>query len=65
MQAAIKTREIELREKSQEMTDEEAMKIIQKMAKQRKDSIEQYAQGTVVNLLRMHGCAGNCILLVQ
>eukprot|EP00775_Hariotina_reticulata_P007113 gene7113-7327_t len=45
LNAAIKQREIELRESSKQVTDGEVLSVIQKMAKQRKDSIEQYTAG--------------------
>lgn len=45
LSAAIKQREIELREKGQEVSDAEVLSVIQKMAKQRRDSIDQYKAG--------------------
>ncbi|GAX76662.1 hypothetical protein CEUSTIGMA_g4108.t1 [Chlamydomonas eustigma] len=45
LQAAIKTREIELRESSKVVTDDDVIKVIQKLSKQRQDSIESYKQG--------------------
>lgn len=45
LQAAIKQREIELREAGGAVSDEEVIKVIGKMVKQRKDSIEQYKAG--------------------
>lgn len=40
LQAAVKNKEIDLRPK--EITDEDILSVIKKMAKQRKDSIEQF-----------------------
>lgn len=41
----IKQREIELRETSMPLTDDEIIKVIQKLAKQRKESIDAYKAG--------------------
>ncbi|EFJ43285.1 hypothetical protein VOLCADRAFT_96509 [Volvox carteri f. nagariensis] len=45
LNAAIKQREIELREGGGPMNDQEVIKVIQKLVKQRKDSIESYRAG--------------------
>eukprot|EP00877_Chromochloris_zofingiensis_P001982 jgi/Chrzof1/11785/Cz06g10020.t1 len=45
LNAAIKQREIELRESSSDLTDAEIIKVLQKLAKQRKDSIDSYKAG--------------------
>eukprot|EP00879_Flechtneria_rotunda_P006101 GHRR01006414.1.p1 GENE.GHRR01006414.1~~GHRR01006414.1.p1 ORF type:complete len:198 (+),score=67.38 GHRR01006414.1:105-698(+) len=45
LNAAIKQREIELREKGQQVSDTDVLGVIQKLAKQRTDSIEQYKAG--------------------
>eukprot|EP00878_Enallax_costatus_P015615 GHUV01016357.1.p1 GENE.GHUV01016357.1~~GHUV01016357.1.p1 ORF type:complete len:144 (+),score=36.39 GHUV01016357.1:771-1202(+) len=45
LSAAIKQREIKLREGGKEVNDAEVLGVIQKMAKQRRDSIEQYKSG--------------------
>ncbi|KAF6261456.1 Yqey-like protein-domain-containing protein [Scenedesmus sp. NREL 46B-D3] len=45
LSAALKQREIELRESGKQVTDAEALAVIQKMSKQRRDSIEQYKAG--------------------
>ncbi|MFN8791228.1 MAG: GatB/YqeY domain-containing protein [Bdellovibrionales bacterium] len=49
LQSAIKNREIELRPNP--MTDEEAMGVIKKLVKQRKESIEQYKAGNRQDLV--------------
>ncbi|PNH07700.1 hypothetical protein TSOC_005859 [Tetrabaena socialis] len=45
LSAAVKQREIELREGGGAVTDEEVVKVIQKMVKQRRDSIDSYRTG--------------------
>ncbi|GIL66425.1 hypothetical protein Vafri_19943 [Volvox africanus] len=45
LNAAIKQREIELREGGGPINDQEVIKVIQKLVKQRKDSIESYRAG--------------------
>ncbi|GLC45662.1 hypothetical protein PLESTB_001319100 [Pleodorina starrii] len=45
LNAAIKQREIELREGGGAVNDQEVIKVIQKLVKQRKDSIESYRAG--------------------
>ncbi|GIL69744.1 hypothetical protein Vretimale_10240 [Volvox reticuliferus] len=45
LNAAIKQREIELREGGGTINDQEVIKVIQKLVKQRKDSIESYRAG--------------------
>eukprot|EP00198_Chlamydomonas_reinhardtii_P010538 XP_001699875.1 predicted protein [Chlamydomonas reinhardtii] len=45
LNAAIKQREIELREAGGAVNDEEVIKVIQKLVKQRKDSIDSYKAG--------------------
>ncbi|KXZ54029.1 hypothetical protein GPECTOR_5g139 [Gonium pectorale] len=45
LNAAIKQREIELREAGGAVDDAEVIKVIQKLVKQRKDSIESYKSG--------------------
>ncbi|GFR46679.1 hypothetical protein Agub_g8296 [Astrephomene gubernaculifera] len=45
LNAAIKQREIELREGGGAVTDQEVVKVIQKLVKQRRDSIESYRSG--------------------
>ncbi|GFH12894.1 uncharacterized protein HaLaN_08670, partial [Haematococcus lacustris] len=43
--AAIKSKEIELREKGGAVTDAEVVQVLQKSAKQRRDSIDSYKAG--------------------
>ncbi|KAJ9520164.1 hypothetical protein QJQ45_030088 [Haematococcus lacustris] len=43
--AAIKSKEIELREKGGSVTDAEVVQVLQKSAKQRRDSIDSYKAG--------------------
>ncbi|KAG2489715.1 hypothetical protein HYH03_011822 [Edaphochlamys debaryana] len=45
LSAAIKQREIDMRESGGAMSDDEVIKVIQKLVKQRKDSIESYKSG--------------------
>ncbi|KAG2452917.1 hypothetical protein HYH02_002260 [Chlamydomonas schloesseri] len=45
LNAAIKSREIELREAGGAVNDDEVIKVIQKLVKQRKDSIDSYKAG--------------------
>lgn len=49
LQSAIKNREIELRPNP--MTDDEAMGVLKKLVKQRKESIEQYKAGNRQDLV--------------
>lgn len=49
LQSAIKNREIEMRPNP--ITDDEAMGVIKKLVKQRKESIEQYAAGNRQDLV--------------
>ncbi|OGC53034.1 hypothetical protein A3D91_01855 [candidate division WWE3 bacterium RIFCSPHIGHO2_02_FULL_38_14] len=49
--AAMKNKEIELRPQHEDLTDEEAMKVIKKQMKQRNDSIENYKMGNRQDLV--------------
>lgn len=45
LSAAIKQREIELRESGKQVVDADVLSVINKLAKQRKDAIQQYTAG--------------------
>ena len=45
IRSALINRQIELRSKKQELTDEEIVKVLQKEAKKRKESIEMFTRG--------------------
>ncbi|KIZ02116.1 Uncharacterized protein yqeY [Monoraphidium neglectum] len=45
LNAALKQREIELREGSKALGDDDVISVVQKLAKQRRDSIDSYKQG--------------------
>lgn len=44
LRTALKEKSIEMRSSSESMSDEDALNVLQKQAKQRRDAIEQYAE---------------------
>lgn len=52
LRTALTEKEIELRSSSEAMSDEDALRVVQKQAKQRRDAIEQYAEAGRDDLVR-------------
>lgn len=52
LRTALTEKEIELRSSSEAMSDEDALRVVQKQAKQRRDAIEQYAEAGREDLVR-------------
>ncbi|HOJ92548.1 MAG TPA: GatB/YqeY domain-containing protein [Dictyoglomaceae bacterium] len=51
LRSAIKYKEIELREKQKELTDQDVLEVINKEIKKRKEAIELYKQGNRMDLV--------------